>query len=136
MSVRKQNLIRTFSSSYRPQTKLLKGNVFTPVCDSVHRRRRCTPPRQTPPGRHPSLGRHPPRQAHPLVRHPLLRQTPARQTPYPQADIPPHPPRQALQQTVRILLECIFVVITGLRVAFINFTRCFVIVFKQEKLFS
>ena len=32
-----------FSYFYRPQTKLRKGNVFTPVCDSVHRGRR-TPP--------------------------------------------------------------------------------------------
>ena len=41
--------------NYRPQTKLRKGNVFIPVCDSVHGvgGGRCTPPsRQTPlPGR-------------------------------------------------------------------------------------
>ena len=81
---------------YRPQTKLRKGNVFTPVCQSfcshggggsasVHAG--IHSPRLTPPGRHaplPSacwdtrpLGRHPPadtpRQTHPLGRHgPLL----------------------------------------------------------------
>ena len=47
---------------YHPQTK--KGNVFTPVCDSVHRGV-YTP---IPPGRHPQ-GRHLPRQT-PPGRHP------------------------------------------------------------------
>ena len=28
---------------YHPQTKLREGNVFTPVCDSVHRGRGCIP---------------------------------------------------------------------------------------------
>ena len=70
---------------YRSQTELRKGNVFTPVRDSVHRGR-CTPPRQIPPGRPPPdralpLGRHPPGQASPVPLH----------------------------QTVRILLECILV---------------------------
>ena len=38
-----------FSSYYRPQTKLRKGNVFTPVCqDEVY-----TPLGRHPPGRHP-----------------------------------------------------------------------------------
>ena len=46
-----------------PQTKLRKGNVFTPVCDSVHGGR------VHPLGRHPP-GRHP--QAYtPPVRYPL-----------------------------------------------------------------
>ena len=36
-----------FFTYYRPQTKLRKGNVFTPVCDSVHRGE-VTPPGQTP----------------------------------------------------------------------------------------
>ena len=50
----------SFSSFYRPQTKLRKGNLFTPVCDSVHGRRGISlnpgavynPTRQTPQGRH------------------------------------------------------------------------------------
>ena len=59
---------------YRPQTKLRKGNVFTPVCQSF-----CswgclpsacwdTPPWQTPPGRHPP-GRHTPLGRHPPWKH-------------------------------------------------------------------
>ena len=61
------------------------GNVFTPVCDSVHGGRhplsrhplgRQTPHGQTPLGRHPSPGKHPPTSW----------QTPPRQTP------PPRPP--------------------------------------------
>ena len=32
------NIIKTNSSNfYHPQTKLQKGNVFTPVYDSIHR---------------------------------------------------------------------------------------------------
>ena len=48
---------------YLPQMKFRKGNVFTPVCDSVHRGRyippwaetpsRETPPADTPPGQTP-----------------------------------------------------------------------------------
>ena len=77
---------------YRPQTKLLKGNVLhLSVSHSVHRGcllqcmlgymplgRQPPPPGQT----HPTPGRHPPRQTspwtdtplgrHPLGRHPLL----------------------------------------------------------------
>ena len=55
---------------YRPQTKLQKGNVFTPVCHPVHRDEvypsTQTPPRQTPspgqtpPGHTPSPGQTPP----------------------------------------------------------------------------
>ena len=80
--------------NYHPQTKLGKGNVFTPVCNSVYRR--CTPP-----GRHTSsLGRHP------LGRHLPRRHTPSWQTPPGR-----HTPRQTppLQRTIRILLECILV---------------------------
>ena len=77
---------------YLPQTKLRKGDVFTPVCQSF-----CSqgvypsacwdmpPPGQTPPGRHPP------------------RAQPPGQTP------PPPPSRRLLLQTVRILLECILV---------------------------
>ena len=48
------------SNCYRPQTKLRKGNVFTPVRHSAHTGGGVHPPRQThtPLGRH-SLGRHP-----------------------------------------------------------------------------
>ena len=89
--------------------KLWKGNVFTPVCDSVHGggvHPKQTPPRQTPLGRH-HPGRHPPPSRHPLCRHPLGRHL-LRQTPPP----PPTrqtPPRRPMQRTVRILLECILV---------------------------
>ena len=38
---------------YRPQTKLRKNNVFTPVCHSVHRGV------YIPLGRQPPMGRHP-----------------------------------------------------------------------------
>ena len=43
-------------------TKLHQGNIFTPVCHSVHRRVSATPPPpgQTPP---PLSGRQPPRSA-------------------------------------------------------------------------
>ena len=82
-------------SFYRPKTKLWEGNVFTPVCHSVHRAEgvylsACWDthtPGQTPPGKHPTG-----------------------QTP-PWANTPPgrHPPRRSLPRTVRILLECILV---------------------------
>ena len=58
---------------YRPQQKLRKGYVFTPVCQSfcshggVHPLGRHLPQADTPLGRHP-LGRHPPWQI-PLGRH-------------------------------------------------------------------
>ena len=66
---------------YRPQTKLLKGNVFTSVCQEF-----CAQGTPPAPDR---LGR-PPWQAEP---------------PW-QAD---PPSRRLLQRTVRILLECILV---------------------------
>ena len=63
---------------YRPQTKLLKGNVLTPVTSVCSRGGRCTPPGQTPPKADiPPPGRH----------HPSA-DTSARQTPH-QADTPP-----------------------------------------------
>ena len=79
---------------YRPQTKLRKGNVFTPVCQSFCSQGRVsapvhagihlpgqTPPRQTPStradtshlDRHPYPGRHTPGQTPPG-------QTPPQQT--------------------------------------------------------
>ena len=55
---------------YRPQTKLQKGNVFTPVCHPVYRDK-VYPPTQTPPRQIPSPGQTPPRQTPPLLgRHP------------------------------------------------------------------
>ena len=110
-------LNRTKCSYYRPQTKLRKGNVFTPVCQSFCSQGVCIPactghtlPGQTLPlGRHPP-GRHPPRQTHSWAdthppgrhpswadTHPLGRCTPPGQTPplhrHPQADRPGrHPP--------------------------------------------
>ena len=68
---------------YPPQTKLRKGNVFTPVCDSVHSTHAQRPGRH-PRTRHqadtPQLGRHPPDQTN-------ISRT--RQTPPNQADTPP-----------------------------------------------
>ena len=69
----------TPTTSYRPQTKLRKSNVFTSVCQEFR----------------PQRGG----SVHPLGRQP----PPLEQTP------PPPPGRRLLQQTVRILLECIVV---------------------------
>ena len=104
---------------YRPQTKLRKSNAFTPVCDSVSEhalgRWVCIPACTGQEGiclcSQEGWGvsaRHTPRQI-PLSRTP--RQKPPRQTP-PGSHFTParHPPRQPLQRTVRILLECILVV--------------------------
>ena len=103
-----------------PTTKLRQGNVFTPVCHSVHRGVSATPlgrhiPGQTPPGRHP-MGRHPPgrhpqadtpRQTSPLADTP--RQTPPGQTPQadtPWADTPlaRHPPPHPVHAGIYTLL--------------------------------
>ena len=59
-------------ANYRPQTKLWEGNVFTPVCDSVHG------------GVYPSMhwtgvhriGRQPPPRADPPLGRDLLADTP------------------------------------------------------------
>ena len=57
-------------SDYHPQMKLREGNVFTPVCDSVHRGMVCIPAGVVsawgwPPGTpgHPSPGQTPPETA-------------------------------------------------------------------------
>ena len=74
---------------YRPQTKLWKGNVFTPVCQSsVHRG-----------GVHTTPGRHPPRQRPPIGRRTQADTTPSGSPP-PRADTLPvgrhrPPPRPA-----------------------------------------
>ena len=123
---------------YRPQRSCGQGNIFTPVCHSVHRGGVClsacwdtTPPReQTPPwSRHPpradtpSRSRHapeqtppeqtPPRSRHPRSRHPL-EQTPPRADTLPPRSRHTPPPGSRLRHTiderpVRILLECILV---------------------------
>ena len=97
---------------YRPKRSFGQGNVFTRVCDSVHRGGAWSgtpppgrhPPRQAPPkaGTHPPgsppPGRHPPRQAPPPGRHPPSRQAPPLAGTPLQAGTPPgrHPPsRQA-----------------------------------------
>ena len=109
---------------YRPQRSCGQGNIFTPVCHSVHRGGVClsaywdtTPPHppeqthsspgaDTPPEQTPPRSRHPWKQTHPpgAGRHP------------PGADTPQsrHPPGSILRHTVnqrpvRILLECILV---------------------------
>ena len=77
-------------------------NVFTPVCDSVHRG--CVYPSkqwvwfvQSPLGR-PYLDRHP------LGRHPIGQTTPWADTP-----LGRHPKRRSLKRAVSILMECILV---------------------------
>ena len=93
---------------YRPQTKLREGNVFTPVCDSVHRGEGVSvygdaldrepsdrdPPGQRPPGRDPPaqtplhrdrlieipLDRDPPDRDHPEQRPPWT-ETPTQRPP-------------------------------------------------------
>ena len=83
-------------------TKLRQGNVFTPVCHSVHGGclPQCmlgyTPPQADTPRADTSPGRH-------LQQTPPWEDTPLGQTP------PPLPSRRLLQRTVRILLECILV---------------------------
>ena len=54
--------IRVF---YRRQTKLRKGNIFTPICQSFCSQGGCTPPTQTSPGRHPLSGQTPLPNRHP-----------------------------------------------------------------------
>ena len=84
-----QSLVNTGEhGNYRPQRSCGQGNIFTPVCHSVHGRGVCQgePPRQgnpplpgrTPPARetHPLPGRHTPCQGDTLPD-----QTPRDQTP-------------------------------------------------------
>ena len=100
-------------------TKLLQGNVFTHVCHSVHGGVFHTPSRQTTSRQTPLLCRHP-------QQTPLPRQTPPSQadtlgqTPFPWR----HPLHSACWDTinkraVRILLECILVLIIDTFEAFI-----------------
>ena len=98
-------ILNSTLTNYRPKRSFGQGNIFTPVCHSVHRggvsapnfrggrgvpgevppRQTPLPPGRHPPGRHPP-GRHPPGQAPP-------RQAPPWQAP-PRAGTPPgrHPP--------------------------------------------
>ena len=123
--------ILSYSWCRSPQTKLRKGSVFTPVCQSFCSwgggcLAQCmlgyTPWADTPPGRHP-LGQHPP-WADTLRADIPPEQTAPGQTPlYPvHAGIHPRPVHagihsaQCMQgltwlllQTVHILLECILV---------------------------
>ena len=119
----KYKLYFSIAAFYRPQRSCGQGYVFTRVCDSVHGGG--SPENPLPgPGRHPLAGRTPrdqadpprpgrtpPEQGDPLDQGDSsgTRQTPpgTRQTP---------PPGRRLQHTVierpvRILLECILVLI-------------------------
>ena len=96
---------------YSLQQKLQKGNVFTNVCQEFCPWGFClgrhppeqTPPRQTPPWVDIALGRQPPPS--PEADIPPMQTLPPGQTP----PLGRHPPRQPLQRTVCILLECILV---------------------------
>ena len=88
--------------------KLRKGIVFAPDCQSF-----CSEGGvfqhvlgQTPPGQRPPLADTPTPGSHPRANIPLIH-TPWVDTPL--ADTPP--PRQPLQRTVHILLDCIPVII-------------------------
>ena len=76
------HILSVAADFYRPQWSCGQGNIFTPVCHSVHRGGGGLP--------HCMLGYHPPRSRHPLPPE----QTRPDQTP-PGADTPPgsrHPP--------------------------------------------
>ena len=98
---------------YRPQTKLRKGNVFTPVCQSFCSRGRVYPsmhlgrypPRETSPARCMLGYTHTPAQCMLGYTHPTPAQCMLGYT---------HTPAQCMLgytplRTVRILLECILV---------------------------
>ena len=83
-----------------PATKWQQGNVFTPVCHSVHRGALCQGETDTPytetPGQRPPGERPPDRDS--------LHRDPPRQRPSKQ-----RPPPYSNQLVVRILLECILI---------------------------
>ena len=97
---------------YRPQRSCGQGNIFTPVCHSVHRgglphcMLGCHPPaKETPPAREAPLPRRPPRRRHPPAketpprrRHPWKEAPPQKETPL-EGGIPlwkeAPPPREA-----------------------------------------
>ena len=119
LSMRLSGRFRVFFPFLPAATKLGQGNVFTGVCDSVHRGGlpQCMlgyhhPPEQTtPPGPDPP-GADTPRSRHPQDQSPPpWEQTPLEQTPPLGAD---PPPGSRLRHTVNerpvhILLECILV---------------------------
>ena len=88
-----------------PANKVCEGNVFTPVCHSVHSGGVCLracwdtqpPAADTPlPGKQtPPRSRHPPEQTPPGSRHPTGKQTPL-------------PLRSACYWNVYLLLLCLF----------------------------
>ena len=102
-----------FNPNYRPQ-RSCEGYVFTGICLST-RGWGCLlqcmlgyhPPEQTPPWSRPP-GADPPEQTPPGVDTPLGADTPQEQTP-PRSTPPEIRP---LLRTVRILLECILVIIS------------------------
>ena len=87
---------------YRPQRRCGQGNVFTAVCDSVHR--------GVLPRRPPQEGGPLPRRPPPQEGHPPKRDTPPRRR---------HPPSRLRhtvnERLVRILLECIFVLVLNVK---------------------
>ena len=88
---------------YRPQTKLRKGNVFTPVCQSFCSGGGCLPSAYwvyTPLGRHPTWADTPWADTTLEAHTPLLKHPPGSTTP---------PSRRPQQPTVRFLLECFLV---------------------------
>ena len=111
---------------YRPQRSCGQGNIFTPVCNSVHRGGSAsvhagiphpspqtrppqdqTPPEQTPPWEQTHPPTRPPGPDTPLEQTPLGADTPPReQKPPPQGSRLQH---TVYEQPVRILLECILV---------------------------
>ena len=101
-----------FCSNYRPQTKLRKGNVFTPAQYILG-----YTPWQTPLSRHPPLWEDTPLGIHlPGQTPPSWADTPWEDTPllgrHPPGQTPPWADtfsRRPLQRTVRILLECFLV---------------------------
>ena len=109
------NFRRSNLDHYRSQQSCGQGNIFTPVCHSVHRGvclSACwDTPLPDPPGAEPPWPRHPPTR-------PLSGADPCPRTRHPPGSRPPgadtHPPGSRLQYTVyerpvRILLECVLV---------------------------
>ena len=94
----------SFFFHYRPQRSCGQGNIFTPVCHSVHGGgvsasvhagipppRADTPREQTPPpgSRHTPPEQTPPRSRHPQSRHPWSRHPHPRSRPLPEQTPPP-----------------------------------------------
>ena len=86
---------------YRPQRSCGQGNIFTPVCHSVHRGGlpQCMlgwhPPWSRPPRADTPQSRHPPEQTPPQSRHPLEQTPPGPDPPRPDpSQSRHHPPPQ------------------------------------------